>query len=136
MRRYVAVGIALLLTIGLIVDRGFDTEPAIGAGSTATTENVSGELPSLGPVELVTNVYSNTVPTLTCLFGLWSAAFSTSDIGVPGTITSSSEGLLLFGTVFVGGSSGFFSCGSGDPAMVITGNIDGGPHTYSVTVTL
>jgi len=145
MRKFIAIGIVLLLAIGLIVDRGIDTEPAVTAEA-ASSIDASGQLAALGPVALITNTYTVNVaaPCLSFLGNsVYFASFTAETLGATGTIiTAGGTPLTLFGAVSVGATGGTVSVlGSflgdcGVAAATISGTInDGGViHNYVATI--
>jgi len=146
MRKFIAIGIVLLLAIGLIVDRGLEAEPAITAGAASSVEAPS-QLADLGPVALINNTYTASV---TALCGTDSgasayiASFNAATLGTSGTIiTASVVPLVGFATatvlpfppgqvLVVGGFLG--PCGGA--AATVTGTIDDGGVTHFYTVTI
>lgn len=147
MRRFIAIGIVLLLAIAVVVERGIDTEPAINAKA-ASTIQASGQLANLGPVTLINHEYVATITASTCqtsvFLSFYDASFDSTAFGASGTINTfnvvsfggvphSAAGALVAGTVTVDGEF-FGSCGSG--GATVSGTIDGGgeTHTYVLTI--
>jgi len=143
MRKFIAIGIVVLLAVGLIADRGLEAEPAITAAA-ASSIDASGQLADLGPVTLITNEYlaSVTAPCLNLLgTSVYFASFTSSGVGASGTITTaivtptdgSASISVAGGTVNVLGTF-FGPCG--DEGATVTGSIDDGGviHTYALTI--
>lgn len=144
MRKFIAIGIVLLLAIGLIVERGIDTEPAVTAELASSIE-VSGQLADLGPVALINNTYTVNIaaPCLDLLGNsVYFASFTAETLGASGTVTSAG-GAPIVGEVSVGVTGGTvnvlgtFPGDCGVPAATVSGSIDDGGviHSYAVTIT-
>jgi len=143
MRKFIAIGVVLLLAIGLIVERGIDTEPAVSAEA-ATSVGASGQLSDLGPVTLITNEYGANVST-SCITligtSVYITSFTTAALGATGTITSAAM-TPTAGTVSVSVAGGivtvlgtfFGPCGG--PIGSVMGSIDDGAvtHTYVANI--
>lgn len=145
MRKFIAIGIVLLLAIGLIVDRGLDTEAAVTTEA-ASSVDASGQLAALGPVALITNTYTLNVaaPCLTLLgTSVYFASFTAETLGASGTIDAVfGDPLTLGGAVSVGATAGSVSVlGSfpgdcGVAAATISGTIDDGGVTHFYVATI
>jgi len=146
MRKFIAIGIVLLLAVGLIVDRGLEAEPAITANAASSFEAPS-QLADLGPVALINNTYTASVAALCDTQSGASgyiASFDAATLGASGTIiTASAVPLVGFaiatvlpfppGQAFVIGG---FPGPCGGAAVTVTGTINDGGVTHFYTVTI
>jgi len=144
MRKFIAIGIVLLLAIGLIVDRGLESEPAITADAASAVEAPS-QLADLGPVTLITNEYLAGLTAACVPFGagsIYFLSFSAAGLGSTGVVTSAS-GSSGTGTISAQVGGGIASvlgtttlaCGSGLVATVV-GGIDSGAHDYVLSISI
>jgi len=143
MRKFIAIGIVLLLAIGLIVDRGLEAEPAITAAA-ATSVEAQSQLADLGPIALINNTYTVNVagPCLSILgVSVYFASFTAETLGASGTVATVGGGPIV-GAVSIGETGGTvnvlgtFVGDCGVAAATISGTInDGGViHNYVATI--